>query len=110
MRTFRVEIVRLEPGEIEFTMPYNRAYTQQHGFMHAGIITTVLDSACGYAAFSLMPADAEVLTVEFKTNLLAPATGERFSFRAPHDQARQNAKRLRCAGLRNLRWRRTPGD
>ena len=55
---------------------------QQHGFIHAGIMATVLDSACGYAAFSLMPADAAVLTVEFKTNLLAPAKGERFLFRA----------------------------
>jgi acyl-coenzyme A thioesterase PaaI-like protein len=50
--------------------------------MHAGIIATALDSACGYAAFSLMPADAGVLTVEFKTNLLAPAKGDRFLFRA----------------------------
>jgi len=82
MQTLAVEIVRLDPGEIELTMPYNRAYTQQHGFMHAGIITTALDSACGYAAFSLMPAGAAVLSVEFKTNLLAPAEGERFNFRA----------------------------
>jgi uncharacterized protein (TIGR00369 family) len=82
MRTLGVEIVRLDPGEIELAMPYNRAYTQQHGFMHAGIMTTALDSACGYAAFSLMPADAAVLTVEFKTNLLAPAKGESFTFRA----------------------------
>lgn len=82
MRTLGVEIVRLEPGEIEFAMPYNRAYTQQHGFMHAGIIATALDSACGYAAYSLMPAGAAVLTVEFKTNLLAPAQGEAFRFRA----------------------------
>jgi len=82
MRTLGVEIVRLDPGEIELAMPYNSAYTQQHGFMHAGIITTALDSSCGYAAFSLMPADAAVLTVEFKTNLIAPAKGESFSFRA----------------------------
>lgn len=82
MRSLGVEIARLEPGEIELTMPYREAYTQQHGFMHAGIIATALDSACGYAAFSLMPADAAVLTVEFKTNLLAPAQGERFLFRA----------------------------
>ena len=82
MRTLGVEITRLEPGEIELAMPYDPAYCQQHGFMHAGIITTALDSACGYAAFSLMPADAAVLTVEFKTNLLAPAKGERFVFRA----------------------------
>jgi uncharacterized protein (TIGR00369 family) len=82
MRTLGIELVRLGPGEIELTMPYAPAYTQQHGFMHAGIITTALDSACGYAAFSLMPAEAAVLTVEFKTNLLAPAKGERFAFRA----------------------------
>jgi uncharacterized protein (TIGR00369 family) len=82
MRTLGIEIVRLGPGEIELAMPYDSAFTQQHGFMHAGIITTALDSACGYAAFSLMPAEAAVLTVEFKTNLLAPAKGERFLFRA----------------------------
>jgi uncharacterized protein (TIGR00369 family) len=82
MQTLGVEIVRLAPGEIELTMPYALAYAQQHGFTHAGIITTALDSACGYAAFSLMPADAAVLTVEFKTNFIAPAKGERFVFRA----------------------------
>jgi len=82
MKSLGIEIARLGPGEIELTMPYARAYTQQHGFVHAGIIATALDSACGYAAFSLMPVDAAVLTVEFKINLLAPARGERFSFRA----------------------------
>ena len=82
MLTLGIEIVRIEPGEIELAMPYNRAYTQQDGYMHAGIMTTALDSACGYAAFSLMPADAAVLTVEFKTNLIAPAKGQTFSFRA----------------------------
>ena len=81
MRTLGIEIVRLNPGEIELAMAYNAAYTQQHGFMHAGIITTALDSACGYAAFTLMPADAAVLSVEFKTNLIAPAKGESFRFR-----------------------------
>jgi uncharacterized protein (TIGR00369 family) len=81
MHTLGIAIARLEPGEIELTMPYAQPFTQQHGFVHAGIITTALDSACGYAAFSLMPADAAVLTVEFKTNLLAAAKGERFVFR-----------------------------
>jgi uncharacterized protein (TIGR00369 family) len=81
MHTLGIEIARLEPGEIELTMPYAQPFTQQHSFVHAGIITTALDSACGYAAFSLMPADAAVLTVEFKTNLLAAAKGERFVFR-----------------------------
>jgi uncharacterized protein (TIGR00369 family) len=82
MRTLAIEIALLEPGEIALTMPYVAAYTQQHGFVHAGILATALDSACGYAAFSLMPEDAAVLTVEFKLNLLAPARGDRFVFRS----------------------------
>jgi uncharacterized protein (TIGR00369 family) len=82
MQTLGITIERLEPGEIELAMPFADAYTQQHGFVHAGIIATALDSACGYAAFSLMSADAAVLTVEFKINLLAPAKGERFRFTA----------------------------
>ena len=81
MQTLGIKIERLAPGEIDLAMPYDAAYTQQHGFIHAGILSTALDSACGYAAFSLMPADAAVLTVEFKTNLLAPAAGDRFAFR-----------------------------
>jgi uncharacterized protein (TIGR00369 family) len=82
MATLGIEIAGLKAGEIELRMPYTAAYTQQHGFIHAGIITTALDTACGYAAFSLMPDDAAVLTVEFKTNLIAPAQGEYFLFRA----------------------------
>ena len=81
MKTLGVKIVSLQPGEIELMMPYASEFTQQHGFLHAGMIATALDSACGYAAFSLMPEDAEVLTVEFKTNLLAPARGKHFIFR-----------------------------
>ena len=81
MKTLDVEIVGLRPGEIDLAMPYASAFTQQHGFLHAGIVATVLDSACGYAAFSLMPADASILTIEFKTNLLAPARGARFLFK-----------------------------
>ena len=81
MRTLGIEIALLEAGEITLTMPYAAAYTQQHGFVHAGIVATALDSACGYAAFSLMPEDAAILTVEFKLNLLAPARGDRFVFR-----------------------------
>ncbi|MGO9356269.1 MAG: PaaI family thioesterase [Xanthobacteraceae bacterium] len=82
MSTLGVEIVRLEAGAIELRMPHAAPFTQQHGFIHAGIISTALDTACGYAAFSLMPAEAAVLTVEFKINLLAPARGEEFRFRA----------------------------
>ncbi len=82
MRTLGVSLVRLEPGEVELAMPYAAAFTQQNGFVHAGIITAGLDNACGIAAFSLMPQRCDILTVEFKTNLLAPAHGERFIFRA----------------------------
>ncbi len=80
MASLGVTLERVEAGEVELAMPYNAAFTQQHGFIHAGIMATALDSACGYAAFSLMPAEAAVLTIEFKTNLLAPAKGERFTF------------------------------
>ena len=82
MATLGIEISKIEPGMIELIMPYAEPYTQQHGFIHAGIISTALDSACGYAAFSLMPLEAAVLTVEYKINLLAPAKGEDFIFRA----------------------------
>jgi len=82
MRTLGISIARLEPGEVDLAMDYSLDLTQQHGFIHAGIITAGLDSACGIAAFTLMPAATGILTVEFKTNLLAPARGERFAFRA----------------------------
>ena len=82
MRTLGISIARLEPGEVDLAMDYSAELTQQHGFIHAGIITAGLDSACGIAAFTLMPASTGILTVEFKTNLLAPARGERFAFRA----------------------------
>ena len=81
MATLGITIDELRAGEIVLRMPYHSLYTQQHGFMHAGIISTALDSSCGYAAYSLMSDDAAVLTVEFKTNLLAPAEGEYFIFR-----------------------------
>jgi uncharacterized protein (TIGR00369 family) len=82
MQSLGVSIARLEPGEVELTMPYSAAWTQQNGFIHAGVITAALDTACGIAAFTLMPVNSDVLTVEFKTNLLAPARGNRFVFRA----------------------------
>ena len=82
MATLGIEIADVKAGEVELRMPYSAAYAQQHGFIHAGIITTALDTACGYAAFSLMPDDAAVLTIEFKTNLIAPARGDHFLFRA----------------------------
>jgi len=82
MRTLGIVIVRLAPGEVELAMLHAPALTQQNGFIHAGIITAGLDNACGVAAFSLMPPQADILTVEFKTTLVAPARGERFVFKA----------------------------
>jgi uncharacterized protein (TIGR00369 family) len=72
------ELSRVEPGLIEITLPYRSDLAQQHGYLHAGIVTTIADSACGYAAYSLMPPDSEVLSVEFKVNLLRPAKGKTF--------------------------------
>jgi len=82
MRTLGISIARLDPGEVELAMAHSAQFTQQNGFVHGGIITAGLDTACGIAAFTLMPPGADILTVEFKTNLLAPARGERFVFRA----------------------------
>ena len=78
MKTLNVTLLTVRPGEIELAFPFQQNLTQQHGFLHAGIVSTVLDSACGYAAFSLMPRKAAVLSIEFKVNLLSPAKGERF--------------------------------
>ena len=76
MELIGARLTRVEPGLVEIELPYRAELTQQHGFFHAGITSTIADSAGGYAAFSLMPAEASVLTTEFKINLLAPAEGE----------------------------------
>lgn len=81
MTTIGAALTRVNPGEVEIEMPFSPELTQQHGFLHAGIISTTLDSACGYAAYSVMPEDSAVLTIEFKVNLLSPGKGERFLFR-----------------------------
>ena len=78
MTTLGARLAHVAPGEVDVVLPFRPDLTQQHGFLHAGITTTIVDSACGYAALSLMPADAAVLTIEFKVNLLAPGQGERF--------------------------------
>jgi len=78
MRTINASISKIEPGKVEIELKYSPEITQQHGFVHAGIVSTVLDSACGHAAMSLVPEDAGVLTIEFKVNLLAPAAGDLF--------------------------------
>ena len=78
MATIGARLESVEPGAVSIAMPPNESLNQQHGYLHAGIIATIADSACGYAALSLMPDDAAVLSIEFKTNMLAPADGERF--------------------------------
>jgi uncharacterized protein (TIGR00369 family) len=82
MATLGVTIASVAPGEVVLTLPYRDDLTQQHGYLHAGVVTTIADSACGYAAFTLMPTDSDVLSIEFKVNLMAPARGERFEARA----------------------------
>src|SRR5262249_8737219 len=76
------KLTLVEPGVIEITLPYRTDLTQQHGYVHAGIVMTIADSACGYAAYTLMPAGSDVLAVEFKVNLMRPAKGEMFVARA----------------------------
>ena len=78
MRTLGATLAEVAPGRVVITLPWAAHLTQQHGFLHAGMVSTALDSACGYAGFSLMPVEAAVLTIEFKINLLAPAKGEHF--------------------------------
>ena len=80
MGTLGVTIELVAPGRVVLAMAHRRELTQQHGFVHAGMVATALDSACGYAAFTLMPANAGVLTIEFKINLLAPARGPLLRF------------------------------
>lgn len=78
MATLGARLAHIAPGEVDVELAFDDRLTQQHGYLHAGALTAALDSACGYAALTLMPEEAAVLTVEFKVNLLAPAAGERF--------------------------------
>ena len=78
MALLGARLKKVLPGEVHIEVPYDQKLTQQHGYLHAGIITTIVDSACGYAAYSLMPPEASVLSVEFKINLLRPAEGDHF--------------------------------
>jgi uncharacterized protein (TIGR00369 family) len=90
MQTFRAKLARIAPGEVEIEMPFGEELTQQHGYLHAGIIAAIVDSACGYAALTLTPPGTEVLSIEFKLNLLSPAVGERFVARAKVKRAGRN--------------------
>jgi uncharacterized protein (TIGR00369 family) len=78
MTTIGATLTHVAPGEVDIVLPFRPDLCQQHGFLHAGVVTTIVDSACGFAALTLMAPDAGVLTIEFKSNFLAPAAGESF--------------------------------
>lgn len=78
MATIGATLESVAPGEVVIALPFRDDLTQQHGFVHAGVVSAVVDSACGFAALTMMDDDAAVLSVEYKVNLLAPAAGERF--------------------------------
>jgi uncharacterized protein (TIGR00369 family) len=79
MSTLGVDVLDVEPGRVELQLRYDERFTQQHGFMHAGAVASVLDTACGYAAYTVLPPEAAALTATFTVNLLAPAAGQRFT-------------------------------
>ncbi|HEX5936008.1 MAG TPA: PaaI family thioesterase [Pseudorhizobium sp.] len=81
MKTIGAELTRVEQAMVEIELPFEPKLTQQHGLMHGGIISTALDTACTYAAYSVIAPDAALLTIEFKVNLMSPGRGERFLFR-----------------------------
>jgi len=96
MHTLGAALGRVNPGEVEIEIPYRTDLSEQHGFIHGGITTAILDSACGYAAFSLSGPDTAVLTVEYKVNFIAPAKGERFVARG--EVVRPGASVTVCKG------------
>jgi uncharacterized protein (TIGR00369 family) len=78
INTLNGKISHISPGALHISAPFHERFTQQDGFLHAGVVTTLMDSACGYAAYTLMPENSRVLSVEFKVNFLSPAVGELF--------------------------------
>jgi uncharacterized protein (TIGR00369 family) len=78
MATLGVEVITVEPGRVELALRHDDRFTQQHGFLHAGAVASVLDTACGYAAYTVMPPESAVLTATYTINLLAPAAGRQF--------------------------------
>ncbi|MDO6965656.1 PaaI family thioesterase [Rhizobium alvei] len=81
MALIGAELTRIQKGTVEIELSYDQKLTQQHGFLHAGIIAAVLDSACTYAAYTMIEPEASILTIEFKVNLMSPGKGDRFLFR-----------------------------
>jgi uncharacterized protein (TIGR00369 family) len=96
METLGAVMGRVKPGEVEIEMPYRADLAQQHGFIHGGIVTAIVDSACGYAAFSLSSPGTAVLTVEYKVNFVAPAKGEKLLARG--EVVRPGASITVCKG------------
>jgi uncharacterized protein (TIGR00369 family) len=96
MRTIGAEMTKVAPGEVEIEMAFRDDLTQQHNYLHAGVITAIVDSACGYAAMTLTRAVEDVLTVEYKANFVAPATGEKMIARSR--VLRAGRKVTVCAG------------
>jgi uncharacterized protein (TIGR00369 family) len=96
MTTIGAAIAAVREGEVEIVLPFSDALTQQHGFIHAGVVATIADNACGYAALTIMPAETAVLTTEFKLNLLSPAKGDRL--RAIGHVVRPGRKLVVCLG------------
>ncbi len=78
MKMLNAKLIKIAAGEVHVELPFNLAWTQQNKHLHAGIITAILDNACWYAAYTLMPAASDVIVVELKINFLAPAKGEKF--------------------------------
>jgi uncharacterized protein (TIGR00369 family) len=78
MTTLGARLERVAPGEVQIALPFSRHLSQQLGYLHAGAITSILDSACGYAALTQAPAGMEVVTAEFKINLMRPGIGQHF--------------------------------
>jgi uncharacterized protein (TIGR00369 family) len=96
MRLFGASVERVAPGAVDVLLPYREDLTQQDGYVHAGVIAAVADSACGYAAYTLMPAGSNVLAVEFKVNLLRPAAGREFAAEARVVKAGRTLTVARC--------------
>lgn len=96
MELMGARLGRVAPGEVAIELPFRADLTQQSGYLHAGVVTAIADSACGYAALTLMPAGSEVLSVEFKVNLLRPAAGEEFVAEAKVIKAGRTLTVTRC--------------
>jgi uncharacterized protein (TIGR00369 family) len=95
MKHLGAELTELSPGECEIRVRHREELTQQHGYFHAGVTASIADSVSGYAAYSMMPADSSVLTVEYKINLVAPAEGKLLISSRPRFAFRQNSEDLR---------------